>query len=98
MGVILLPVPRDLSVICLRAMDKLPARRYQSMEEFGDDLRRFLRGDVILAKPSGMGTRAWKRIKRNPVISGAVSLALVAVVVFAVVFVAILILTNLRFF
>jgi formylglycine-generating enzyme required for sulfatase activity len=78
-------VPRDLSVICMKAMEKLPAKRYQSMEEFGDDLKRFLHGDVILAKPAGLGTRAWKRIKRNPVISGAVSLALVAVVVFAVV-------------
>jgi len=45
-------VPRDLSVICLKAMNKNPDHRYQTMNEFADDLKRFLEGDVILAKPA----------------------------------------------
>ncbi|MHC4944283.1 MAG: serine/threonine protein kinase, partial [Planctomycetota bacterium] len=78
-------VPRDLSVICMKAMEKVPEKRYQSMMDFGEDLRRFLSGDVISAKPAGLGTRLWKRVKRNPVVSAAVGVALVATVVFAVV-------------
>src|SRR5260221_5859109 len=32
-------IPRDLEVICLKAMNKTPARRYQSAGEMRDDLR-----------------------------------------------------------
>jgi len=78
-------VPRDLSVICLKAMEKMPDKRYPTMNEFAEDLERFLNGDVILAKPAGPGARAWKRLKRNPVVSASVGIALAAVIVFAVV-------------
>ena len=73
--------PRDLSVICSKAMEKLPAKRYQSMEEFGDDLKRYIRGDAILAKPVGLVTRFRKRVKRNPVTSAAVGMGVMAVVI-----------------
>ena len=72
-------VPRDLSVICLKAMEKVPEKRYRSMKEFAADLERFLSGDVILAKPAGMGKRLWKRVKRNPTVSAAVGVAFAAV-------------------
>jgi len=72
-------VPRDLSVICLKAMEKLPSRRYQSMDEFGADLARFHRGDVILARPAGIGTRLLKHVKRNPVVSTAAGVAFLSV-------------------
>lgn len=74
-------VPRDLSVICLKAMEKDPGRRYQKVSELGEDLRRFLSGDVILAKPAGPWIRLWKRIKRNPALSAAIGAAATAVVV-----------------
>ncbi|MHC4945651.1 MAG: serine/threonine protein kinase, partial [Planctomycetota bacterium] len=72
-------VPRDLSVICLKALEKQPGKRFQSMEEFADDLKRFLAGEVILAKPAGWTTRLSKRIKRNPLLSGAAGVILVTV-------------------
>lgn len=78
-------VPQDLAVISLKAMEKSPDRRYQSMQEFADDLQRFLDGDVILAKPAGPGHRLWRRIKRNPVLSAAVGTSIAAVVAFIVV-------------
>ena len=46
-------VPRPLSVICLKAMEKDPNRRYQTMAEFGADLNRFLGGVPIEARPAG---------------------------------------------
>jgi formylglycine-generating enzyme required for sulfatase activity len=58
-------------------MEKLPSRRYQSMEEFGADLARFLQGDVILARPAGLATRALKRVKRYPMVSAAAGVALI---------------------
>jgi serine/threonine-protein kinase len=71
-------VPRDLSVICLKAMDKVPDSRYQSMEELAGDLRCFLSGDAILARPAGLSVQAWRRIKRNPLASGAAGVAVLA--------------------
>ena len=73
-------VPRDLAVICLKAMEKKPEARYASMDEFSNDLRRWLSGDVILARPAGPGARLWKRMKRSPAISAAISVALLAMI------------------
>jgi formylglycine-generating enzyme required for sulfatase activity len=74
-------VPRDLSTICSKAMDKLPGKRYQTMQDLADDLRRFLSGEVVLAKPAGAATRLMKRIRRNPMLSSAIGVALAAVVI-----------------
>jgi eukaryotic-like serine/threonine-protein kinase len=74
-------VPRDLSVVCLKALEKKPERRYQSMSAFADDLRRFLGNEPILAKPQGPVTFAVKLVKRHPVISASGAVALVAFVI-----------------
>jgi formylglycine-generating enzyme required for sulfatase activity len=68
-------VPKDLSTICLKAMEKSPEKRYQTMKEFGEDLQRYLSGEVVLARPTGITTKIMKRIKRNPLLSGAVGMA-----------------------
>ena len=49
------------------------------MADFESDLNRYLQGEVILAKPAGQVTRIMKRVRRNPALSGAVGVALVAV-------------------
>jgi len=78
-------VPRDLTVICLKAMEKDPVRRYQTSGGVADDLRRYLSGDVILAKPAGFGVRLWKRAKRKPALSAAIGVASVALLALATV-------------
>ncbi len=77
-------VPRDLAVICLKTLEKQRSRRYASMADLADDLGRFLEGEPIQARRAGTVTRAIKRIRRNPALSAAVGLAVVAVVVLAV--------------
>src|SRR5262249_30861503 len=60
-------IPRDLETICLRAMAKSAARRYPTANELGADLRRFLNGEPIRARPIGWPGRLKRWFLRNPV-------------------------------
>jgi serine/threonine protein kinase len=71
-------VPRDLETICLKSMAKAPARRYATAQELADDLRRFRRGEPIMARPIGRMQRLQRWCRRNPMAVGlllAVSLS-----------------------
>ena len=69
-------VPRDLAVICMKALEKERARRYTSMAEMAADLRRYLASEPILAKPPTKVERLLKWARRNP--TKSVALGLVA--------------------
>jgi len=75
-------ISRDLETVIVTAIDKDPHRRYPSMNAFGADLQRILNGEMILAKPAGFATKAWKRVRRNPVSTTAAATALLAAIGF----------------
>jgi WD40 repeat protein/serine/threonine protein kinase len=62
-------IPRDLETICLTAMAKEPSRRYASAAAMAADLRSFLKGEPIKARPLGRTQRAWRWCRRNPAIA-----------------------------
>ena len=63
-------VPRDLETIVLKAIDKDPARRYQSANEMAEDFQCFLEDRPIRARRVGTVERFVRWTRRNPVLSG----------------------------
>jgi WD40 repeat protein/serine/threonine protein kinase len=63
-------IPRDLETVCLKAMAKELGRRYQRAAELAADLRRFLEGRLIHARPPGRGEKLWRWSRRNPMVAG----------------------------
>jgi serine/threonine protein kinase len=73
-------VPRDLDTICLKCLQKDPAQRYAGARELAQDLRSFLAGESIAARPAGgaierLARWARKRPTLAAVFAGAVLLA-----------------------
>ncbi|TNE85446.1 MAG: hypothetical protein EP330_25520 [Deltaproteobacteria bacterium] len=46
-----LRVPRELAAIVRKATARRPNDRYESVDAFADDIRRYLRGDEVIASP-----------------------------------------------
>ena len=66
----------DLDNVVLMALRKDPARRYGSVEQLSEDLRRHLAGLPVIARPDTWSYRAAKFVRRHRV--GVVAAALVA--------------------
>jgi serine/threonine protein kinase len=70
----------DLDNIVLMALRKEPARRYQSVEQLSEDIRRHLETRPVLARADTVSYRAGKFIRRNKIALAAGSLILLSLV------------------
>ncbi|MBL9137550.1 MAG: protein kinase [Verrucomicrobiales bacterium] len=72
---------RDLETICLKCLRKAPGDRYGSVLEIAEDLRRWLQGRPILARPLSAWERTTKWARREPRVAGAVATTFMALLI-----------------
>lgn len=68
----------DLDTIILKSLAKEPGRRYASVEQLADDLRRYLVGRPVLARPDSFTYRASKFVRRHRTVIAAAALVAVS--------------------
>ena len=78
-------VPRDLETICLKCLDRNPARRYPTAREVGADLARFLAGEPIVARPRSWTEHSARWLRRHWVIATAALITASSLVASAVI-------------
>lgn len=74
-------IPRDAATICLKCLAREPERRYRDATALADDLRRFLAGEPIAARPVGSVERMWKWSQRRPGLTAALVAASAAILI-----------------
>src|SRR5262249_11528038 len=72
--------PRDLETICLKCLQKEPANRYATAATLAEDVRCFLQGQPIHARPVGPGERLGKWMRRKPALAALLAVCALAVV------------------
>jgi serine/threonine protein kinase/tetratricopeptide (TPR) repeat protein len=69
-------IPRDLETICARCLERDPNLRYQSAAELSADLKRWLEGRPIKARPISPVGRLYRWSRRNPIVATSVAICL----------------------
>ncbi|HVR84121.1 MAG TPA: protein kinase, partial [Planctomycetota bacterium] len=71
-------VPKTLETICLKALEKNKADRYQTAKEFAEDIDRYMKGEDILATEPNLWRRFRRMVRKHPIISAAAAAILLA--------------------
>ena len=73
-------VDRDLETICMKCLDKSPSRRYETAAALADELKRYLEGRPIFARPIKLPERAVRWCRRNPLVASLIGATCAAIV------------------
>jgi serine/threonine-protein kinase len=74
-------VHRDLDTICMKALSKSKEQRYNSAAQFANDIRAYLHGEPITARPPGIWELTLRRLRRHKAIAIFASVSLLAVMI-----------------
>ena len=73
-------ISRDLETICLKCLEKDTRKRYSSAQQLAKELRRFLGGEPILARPISPPARAWRWCRRKPALASLTAALFAAII------------------
>lgn len=76
-------IPKEVETIILKAMSPEPHRRYASARDFADDVGRFLAGEPIQARRTGVGYRVARFVKRRQPVVGLGALVVLSMAIIA---------------
>ncbi|HLY74549.1 MAG TPA: protein kinase, partial [Planctomycetota bacterium] len=71
-------VPKTLETICLKALEKNKADRYQTAKEFAEDIDRYMKGEDILATEPNLWRRFRRMVRKHPIMSATAAAILLA--------------------
>src|SRR5438876_399961 len=74
-------IDRDLETICLKCLEKEPAKRYASAEALAEDVERFLRNEPIRSRRSSRLEHLWLWCKRKPLVASLTAALIVVVAI-----------------
>lgn len=69
-------IPGELQAIVLKATEKSPDKRYISVEALADDIRRYLRGEAIAARPDTIFQKSLRWMTRHRELTLAIFLTI----------------------
>lgn len=73
-------LPRDLTIVCMKALERSPKNRYSTVGEFADDLERWLEGKPVRARPVGLAEISWRWACRHPLPAGLIAALAIVVI------------------
>ncbi len=73
-------MPRDLEAVCLKALEKEPARRHSDCLALSEELARWERGEPVRSRPIGWSSRLVRWSRRNPLPAGLTAAVLLSLV------------------
>jgi eukaryotic-like serine/threonine-protein kinase len=74
-------IPSDLQVIAIKCLAKNPVHRYASARELADELRRYLAGEPIQARPVNRAEKLWRWARREPALASALGACVLSLLV-----------------
>lgn len=77
-------IPRDLETICLKCLEKEPARRYGTTQALADDLGRWIEGEPVRAHPVTRAERTVRWCRRKPALASFIAATLLLLLAIAV--------------
>jgi eukaryotic-like serine/threonine-protein kinase len=72
---------RDLETVCLQCLHKQSRKRYASAADLADDLRRFLNGEPVRARPASAWEHGVHWARRRPAVAASLAVVVLATAV-----------------
>ncbi|HSE40097.1 MAG TPA: protein kinase, partial [Acidobacteriota bacterium] len=78
-------LPVDLETIVMKCLEKEPERRYDSARALAEELQRYLDGESILARPTSIVYRLYRKSQKHKALAATISIASILLVLMGII-------------